>query len=240
MGGFSSIVSGLVTRGADFASQAQTHRHDAERDQAAYARQLDAERRQRAFEREQIARKQQLDLRMAREARAHETALAHANLQREQAHEAALAQAQFEHQQTLEQAAFERELALERERTQRAREIYEAETPPLEADPGLVRARLDTLNARAGARAERARELASAQAAQRASAAARGVGGGTSARAIQRNLIDASARAGAREEAGFTARLDEQDRRHARNLLDAENRRRRAILGLEAQLEPRA
>jgi hypothetical protein len=150
------------------------------------------------------------------------------NLRAQQAHEARMAQAQFD-----------RELALERERTRRAWEIYGIENPPAEAEPGLVRQRLDTLADRQEARGDRRQALAAAQASARTRAAASGSSGGTSAKAIQRNLIETSKADGRRQEQRFAARLQEQDKRHARNLLDAENRRRRAILGLTGQLEPR-
>ncbi|MBK1699247.1 hypothetical protein [Rhodovibrio salinarum] len=175
----------------------------------------------------------------ARQARADRAAQLEAARQ-QRAWERQQAREEQAHQRRMEQEAFERELALERARTQRAREIYEAELPAFEADPGLVRERLDTLEARAEARETRAQELAAAQASARASAASAGITGGGTAKAIQRNLIDRSQASGAHDETRYQIRLDAQDKRHAQNLLEAENRRRRAMLGLEMQLEPRA
>ena len=159
---------------------------------------------------------------------------------RQRAWERQQAAAARAHERRMAQEAFDREVALERERTRRAREIYAAENPPAEADPGLVAERLSTLEDQAAARETRAHDLASARAEARARAASAGITGGGTAKAIQRNLIDRSRKTGTREETGFKIRLQEQDKRHARNLLDAENRRRRAMLGLETQLERRA
>jgi hypothetical protein len=212
-------------------------------EQAAYEREIAAERQlqQEAFERqraaEQAAYERELAAQQQLEREAFEREQAAFERQR-LAEEAAYAR-ELEMQQVLAREAFERELALERERTRRALEIYEAETPPLEADPGLVRERLSTLEARAEDRATRAQDLAAEQASARARAASAGISGGGTAKAIQRNLIDRSRKSGERAEARFQIRLDEQDKRHARNLLEAENRRRRAMLGLEAQLETR-
>ena len=159
---------------------------------------------------------------------------------RQRAWERQQAQAARAHERRMAEEAFEREVALERERTQRAREIYNAENPPPEADPGLVAERLSTLEEQAAARDERKRDLAASQAEARARAAAAGITGGGTAKAIQRNLIDRSRKRGERVESKFQIRLNEQDKRHAKNLLEAENRRRRAMLGLETQLERRA
>jgi hypothetical protein len=150
------------------------------------------------------------------------------------------AQAARAHERRMAEEAFQREVALERERTRRAREIYDAENPAPEADPTLVAERLETLEDREAARDKRAQDVAADQAAARARAASAGITGGGTAKAIQRNLLDRSRKRGERTETKFQIRLDEQDKRHARNLLDAENRRRRAMLGLETQLERRA
>ncbi|MBK1671172.1 hypothetical protein CKO28_24510 [Rhodovibrio sodomensis] len=159
---------------------------------------------------------------------------------RQRAWERQQAQAARDHERRMAEEAFAREVALERERTRRAREIYDAENPPAEADPGLVADRLNTLEEQAAARDTRARELAQSKAQARARAAAAGITGGGTAKAIQRNLIETSRKSGERAETQYRIRLDAQDKRHARNLLDAENRRRRAMLGLETQMEPRA
>ncbi len=213
----------------------------------AYQREQDAarvayEREQAAYERELADQQAAEERRLAAEQAAYERELAAKRLLEQEAHERE--QAAYERelamQLQLEREAFEREQALERERTRRAREIYEAEFPPIEADPGLVRERLTTLEAQAEDRQTRARDLAAGQASARAQAAASGISGGGTAKAIQRSLIDRSRKTGERAEARFRIRMDEQDKRHARNLLDAENRRRRAMLGLEAQLESRA
>jgi hypothetical protein len=158
---------------------------------------------------------------------------------RQRAWEREQAEANRAHERRLAEEAHAREVALERERTRRAREIYAAENPPAEADPGLVAERLSTLENRAAARQSRTRDLATAQAEARARAASAGITGGGTAKAIQRNLIDRSRKRGQQDEAKFQIRLEEQDKRHAKNLLDAENRRRRAMLGLETQLESR-
>lgn len=215
-----------------------------QREQEAYARQVAeqraAEERQRAAEQAAYEREIAAERQLEREAFEREKAAEQAAFERQRVAEEAAYERELEMQQQLEREAFERELELERERTRRAREIYEAETPSLEADPGLVRERLSTLEARAEDRATRTQDLAAEQASARARAASAGITGGGTAKAIQRNLVDRSRKSGERAEARFQIRLDEQDKRHARNLLEAENRRRRAMLGLEAQLETRA
>jgi hypothetical protein len=265
MAGFQSVVPAVVGGAVKYAES----RDSAQQAEAARAADLEAARRQRAWEREQQIAQRQAEIQRRREEREYQRRLQLEAYQREQeaariahereqaayerelqaqqaaeasrrAAEEAARQRDFELQRQLEQEAFERELELERERTRRAREIYEAETPPLEADPGLVRERLTTLAARAEDRQTRAQELAQTTAAARARAASAGISGGGTAKAIQRNLIDRNRKAGARAGARFQIRLDEQDKRHARNLLEAENRRRRAMLGLETQLESRA
>jgi Zn-dependent metalloprotease len=253
MAGFQSVVPAVVGGAVEYASNQSANRQ-AQADRAA---QLEAARRQRAFEREQQIAARQAEIQARREERAYQRRLqleAHqleqqayaqqvadqrAAEERQRAAEQAAFERELEMQRLLEREAFERELALERERTRRAREIYEAENPAVEADPGLVRERLSTLEARAEDRATRAQDLAAEQASARARAAAAGITGGGTAKAIQRNLIDRSRKSGERAETRFQIRLDEQDKRHARNLLEAENRRRRAMLGLEAQLETR-
>jgi colicin import membrane protein len=232
MAGFQSVVPAVVGGAVDYA---KTHQQTAQArvDRAA---QMEAARRQRAFEREQQIAQRQAEIQARREEREYQRRLQLEAYQREQA----ASERELEMQRQLEREAFERELELERERTRRAREIYEAENPPAEADPGLVRERLSTLEAHAEDRATRAQELAAEQASARARAASAGITGGGTAKAIQRNLIDRSRKSGERAETRFQIRLDEQDKRHERNLLDAENRRRRAMLGLETQLQSRA